>query len=114
MAPTFPQQPGVDSVNAFVDGNDLLVDCQSSGAGHEGYNLAQCYGYVLGVADADTVVRYKVGAPQLCINGVTREQIHDVVVRYLVAHPETRHTVAALLVRLALREAFPCPKDLPN
>jgi hypothetical protein len=35
----------------------------------------------------------------------------DVVLKYLDAHPETRHRSFRLLALEALKEAFPCPAD---
>ena len=42
-------------------------------------------------------------------NQVTREQVKDIAVQFLVKHPELRHLTAVSLVASALHEAFPCP-----
>jgi len=46
-----------------------------------------------------------------CIEaGVNVEQIRDVTVRFLTAHPELRHYTAAGLVAQALAQGFLCPQ----
>jgi len=51
------------------------------------------------------------GAPQaVCVSeGVTPEQLKDVVISHLLAHPEIRHEAASVLALIALQRAFPCP-----
>jgi hypothetical protein len=39
---------------------------------------------------------------------VTLQQVRDVAVEFLTAHPETRHTGAVGIVARALAGAFPC------
>jgi hypothetical protein len=40
--------------------------------------------------------------------GVTQEQIADVVIKWLDKHPEKRNLPAPYLIMKALNEAFPC------
>ena len=50
--------------------------------------------------------------PQICVpTQVPVVQEMDVVLKYLDAHPETRHRSFRLLALEALKEAFPCPAD---
>lgn len=44
-------------------------------------------------------------------DGVDTGQTVDVVIKYLKAHPESRHQPAVRLVRESLAEAFPCPTE---
>jgi hypothetical protein len=47
--------------------------------------------------------------PSACIpQHVKTEQVRDVVVQYLAAHPEIRHEAAGGHALLALQAAFPC------
>jgi hypothetical protein len=45
---------------------------------------------------------------QLVSTAVKTEQVRDVVVQYLNAHPEKRHEPAAARTLIALQAAFPC------
>jgi len=59
-----------------------------------------CYGYVAGVVD----MLYTVCLP----DGMTRQQVIDVLTLWLRDHPEKRHLPASSLVAGALKEKFPC------
>ena len=62
--------------------------------------------YVMGVTDALSLM----GA--ICTpEHFTARQAIDVVVKYLRAHPEQRPLSAAMQVRGALQEAFPCKEQ---
>ena len=98
-------------VGGFVTGNSLFDVCSDS---HH-INEAYCKGYVAGVADAisqmNAVKANGWTTPSTCIpqgEKVTQDQLKDVVVQYLTAHPEIRHVAAAGLTLLALQAAFPC------
>ena len=87
------------SVSYLETGNTLYVDCSTS------MGRAACISYVMGVTDALSLM----GA--ICIpEHFTARQAIDVVVKYLRAHPEQRPLSAAMQVRGALQEAFPCSK----
>lgn len=89
---------------AFVTGNGLYGVCTD-------YDLRQpCESFIIGVHDSISVIAQG-GAirPIFCIpQSVSNEQIRDVVIRFLVRTPETRHHYAAVLIPLALREVWPC------
>lgn len=84
----------------FFTGNDLWNHCRG-----DAIDRSACYGYIAGIADA---TEFEV--PRLiCMPAhVLMPQLHDVVIAYLEAHPETRHHAAADLVGVALLRAFPC------
>src|SRR5262249_12583087 len=93
----------------FESGNDLIQVCSDD---HH-FNQAYCNGYAVCVADALMAVNamkangYEV--PSACIPiDVKSEQVRDVVVQYLNAHPEKRHEPAAGHALVALQAAFPC------
>ena len=67
--------------------------------------LSFAKGFVTGAADATAGVTW-------CPNAdVTKEQIFQVVAKFMVVHPESRKHRAADVVRDALMEAFPCKKE---
>ena len=97
-------------VGAFENGNNLFGVCSDD---HH-FNQAYCKGYTVGVADALMIVNSQVAnvgsMPSVCLpkDHVAPEQVRDVVVQYLAAHPETRHEAAAGNALKALLAAFPC------
>jgi len=89
----------------FATGNDVFSFCSDSPAAAQFY----CLGYMVGVADAFASVRVLGVSKPFCIpNNVTREQVRDVVMQYLTAHPESRHYDGAGEALWALEAAFPC------
>jgi len=102
-------------VGAFVNGNELFRVCSDD---HH-FNEAYCKGYVVGVTDALMAVSSQVKAmgfaPSICPptigppgTNVVPDQVRDVVMQYLTAHPETRNQAAAGEEWKALLAAFPC------
>lgn len=85
----------------FVNGDQLLQNCQDRGP--------ECVGYITGVADTLEMV-----APSLTSicrpSTVEFEQIVDVLISWLTEHPAERHRPAAALAGLAFGEAWPCDK----
>ena len=64
------------------------------------WKITRCLGYVVGAID---------GMNGLCVpSGVTKGQLADVVAFHLRDNPAERHLPAALLVRKAINEKFPC------
>lgn len=86
-------------VSYFKDGNQLLQNCDRSSDFDQGI----CAGYVIGAVDG---LSAKVGKIP---DGVTIGQMKDVIIKYLVDHPESRNSPAASLVYLAVLEAWPKP-----
>ena len=85
-----------------VDGNKLLSVCSAK----EG---AACEGYILGVVGMLSEERES--KSPVCISpSVTAPQLHDVLLKFLRAHPESRSLKGAGLTVLALHQAFPCGK----
>ena len=91
-----------------ITGNELhqwLSETQNSQADtaseHQQVNIAR--GYALGVAE--TLVSSKV----ICIpDGITRDQILDIIPMMLYAQPQLGHMNANSLVSRALQDVFPC------
>ena len=99
-------------MGSFETGNDLFQFCSDS---RSIYFENYCKGYAVGVADAAMAVNamkangYPI--PSVCLPAgehVKSEQIRDVVVQYLAAHPEIRHQAAGGHALVALQAAFPC------
>src|SRR5215470_11992010 len=96
------------TIGAFETGSKLLEACSGGHDITQGY----CKGYAVGVADAISAVNANgMAIPSVCIQQrekVTTEQVRDVVVKDLAAHPETGHQTAAGHALLRLQAAFPC------
>jgi len=72
----------------------------------ERFVAVRAVGYVDGIADAAAGLGYA------CYpNGVARDEIREVVLKYLRDHPERLGDPAALLVLNGLFEAFPCKRQ---
>jgi Rap1a immunity proteins len=81
-------------------GNTLFTVCSEP---HGSESLANCYGYVVGVADTLAMTRLA------CLpRGVAVSQLTDIVLNELRNHPENRHHSAASIVAVAFKRAFPC------
>jgi hypothetical protein len=95
---------------SFENGNDLLQVCSDGRDVFQSY----CKGYAVGVVDAAMAVNAMkangFAIPSACISAdehIKSEQVRDVVVQYLTAHPEIRHQAAAGHALVALSAAFP-------
>jgi hypothetical protein len=85
-----------------------LKACQSDKPGS--FDRGLCFGYVQGVSDAIDHVRhyYELTQCPRGTTGITARQVKDVVVKYLMAHPEQRRVQAASLAFNAMVEAWNC------
>jgi hypothetical protein len=94
-----------------MSGNTLLTSCRAT-------NRTECIGYIAGLLDmysfmedAEEKTFKKGGNRPFCIpDSVTIDQVADVVVQFLNAHPTHRHYAAASLLAGAFMEGFPCPR----
>ena len=89
-----------------LKGHDLLRLCTSDARSRE---LNFCFGYIEGIRDGLVwLAAAEKSKPSVAISGkMTREQLTDVVVKYLKEHPERRDRAAGILVLIALKQAFP-------
>ncbi len=86
-----------------LSGDDLTRVCTDKDATRE----ALCVGYVSGVSETLTSVLQTSG---ICApDSVSLGKLITVVVDYIDAHPEKRHSSAVPLVWSALVDAWPCP-----
>jgi hypothetical protein len=103
VTPDFP-------VTSFVNGNELFRVCSDD------HDVAQvyCKAYVAGVMDAifgvNAMKANGYTIPSTCPpeEHLAPDQVKDLVVQYLTAHPATRHHAAAGEAWHALLAAFPC------
>jgi hypothetical protein len=106
VQPTSSQEPPAGSYQAT--GHLLLKICRGGNAGQIGY----CLGYISGISDGITTLQMLKPpnwTPICKPDWLTDRQLRDVVVKYLVDHPEERHEPISLLTVLAMRSAWPCP-----
>lgn len=105
--------PGTSESGTFNTGNTLLRHCQGNGVDQD-----YCIGYIVGVvdligalqgsSDKDGANFWKYHA--VCLpSHVEAGQIKDVVVKYLVEHPEHRDQPAAQLIIITLIATWGCP-----
>lgn len=100
-----------------VTGNELYTTCTSEDPNHDYI----CFTYITGVFEGwtltgmDDIISFPEGhsfVPDLlnfCAPvGYTRQQMVDVVIKYLEEHPEARHDYAAKLILEAHQQVFPC------
>ena len=69
-----------------------------------------CLGYIIGSTDSWASAMAAAGRPQvICIPpGASNDQITQMTVRYIRAHPEEAGSNAAVVVFAALKSTFPC------
>jgi hypothetical protein len=92
-----------------LKGHDLLRLCTSRTGSSE---LNFCFGYIEGIRDGLVwLAAAQKSKPSVAISErVTKEQLTNVIVKYVNEHPERRDRAAGLLVLIALKQAFP-PKS---
>lgn len=91
----------VKSAGAYFDtGNALLAACQGSSP----YDAGQCLGTIVGQYDMMLSLGYDCGNETI----KNKQQLRDVVVKYLRDHPAQRHDQSANLSFLAFFLAFEC------
>jgi hypothetical protein len=96
------QRPAAPQVPTRVTARTLTTLC--------GQDRSACLTYVLGAADAFASALVAAGRPQaFCFpKGTTNDQIAQLVVRYLRAHPEEGGSNAGLVILAGLTSTYPC------
>lgn len=90
---------------AGEDGNSLYANCTSG----QFADIVACNRYIVGVVDGILVVSPREKPPFVIPQGVTGQQLNDVVIAYLKDNPDKRHWEAQYLVWNAIHAAFPAP-----
>jgi hypothetical protein len=121
---TAAQKPTV--TQDMPTGNELLEDCKQAMRVIDGDTTltdkewvdgCHCTGYILGVVDgyaeteAAEKARLHFSSSLICFpkeGFMPTPQVVTLVVKYLRENPKSLHDHAALLILLALQEAFPC------
>ena len=108
------------SSNYVFTGKDMYESCTHALTGldkageYDDHRFGVCAGYIAGIIDFHTVMTTVQSLPVdvFCLpqNISTAQVIRDVA-RYLENNPEKHQDLAAYLVTLALREAYPCQED---
>jgi hypothetical protein len=98
------------SAAEFKSANSLWASC---GQTSKGLSPVVCVDYVMGVVDADTLLRsYNHFNDGLCVpDSATAGQVTDAVRKYLEQNPKKRDQGAAGVVLTALMDAFPCQAE---
>jgi hypothetical protein len=101
-APQQPQQPTGTPMPVRATARNLTAICSE--------NQAACLAYVVGAVDAyvgTSVVNF--GRAYVCIpQQVTNQQIANVAVAFMRAHPELQDMNAALVVIQGVSTSYPC------
>lgn len=94
----------------FVSGMDLLESCAPARA-DPAYRqrVAECRGYVVGVADTFDCTNALMGFTWRSNMQASQRDLVDLVIRWLRSHPQYLRYEADGLVAAALSEKFPCP-----
>lgn len=97
------------ALSGFVSGRDLLDICSPQRADPV-YRLkvAECRGYVIGIADSFDCFRQSSGFSWNGSKSTSQVALVNNVVEWLSAHPENLKLQADGLVAAALAEAHPC------
>jgi hypothetical protein len=111
---------GAESSKYVFTGKDMYESCTHALKGldktgeFDNHRFGVCAGYIAGIIDFHTVMTTVRSLPVdvFCLpqNISTAQVIRDVA-RYLENNPEKHQDLAAYLVTLALREAYPCQED---
>ena len=98
--------PPAKNVVSDVQGTELLRSCHM-GFGTNGFQF--CEAFIEGVRDGVVLATELRDAKPIIETPaeVKQEQLKAVVVKYLNEHPEEHHKPAAVLVIVALSQAFP-------
>ena len=98
--------PAHGADGGWMSGNDLLDLCTTQ----EPAKAGRCLGYITGIVDfsgsSQVEANLKYG-PLTTPPGVTAGQLRDIVVKYMKENPKYNHLVAADLVFIAIKRAFP-------
>lgn len=100
------------ALSGFVSGGDLLASCAPAQVDPV-YRLkvAECRGYVIGIADTFDCTVQASGFKWNSSTGSSQRDLVDVVVTWLKLHPEHLNYQANGLVAAALSDAYPCARQ---
>jgi len=105
------------SSNYVFTGQDIYESCRHALAGldktgeYDDHRFGVCAGYIAGIVDFHTVATTVESLPfdMFCLpKNITTAQVIRAVTQFLAGNPGKHSDLAAYLVILALREAYPC------
>ena len=107
------------SSNYVFSGKDIYESCTHALAGlaYDDHRFGVCAGYIAGIVDFHTVATTVESLPadMFCLpKDISTAQVIRDVTQYLEDNRENHHDLAAYLVLLSLREAYPCQGDIPG
>ena len=105
IRPANAQQP--DLSLSFLKGNALYEKC----TGQVQADKMFCLGYIDGVVEIFFGTKHGPPCPPA---GISDQQVKDVVINYLKAHPEKRNYTAATTVVVAVGDAWRCLRERPR
>jgi len=95
--------PGIAQAEYFDTGNDLWGLCTDNFPGHK----YLCLGLPVAYYDMMLATGYR------CVATGSREQVRDVVLKYLTDNPDKRNLPASELAMTSLTAAFQCVAPAP-
>lgn len=88
-------------------GNNLYKNCSSDTTSFEGaVSVVACNNYIVGVVDG-LVLSGEANRWFAMPDGVTGQQLQDIVLKYLRDNPNKRHLPGPVVIINAMSEAFP-------
>lgn len=115
--PSSPERtptPATQRLQPIHTGNDLYSACTPDVMGNTTAANLQCLLYIGDVSLGEKVVKFRKADGGYCIpQGVTLDQIKDIVFSYLRDTPGRRHINATNLTVEAIIQAFPACKVIP-
>lgn len=106
--PAFAQKVGI------LSGNDYLLVCRGLVERDPESNMRNAYlcsGYTQGVIHSDIAISHITGSTIACIpKNITPNQAVKVAYKYMNNNPDKTHYIAADLILVSFRNAFPCKK----
>ena len=113
-------QASAKSTNYVFTGADMYESCTHALTGldrtgeYDDHRFGVCAGYIAGIVDFHTVATTveSLNVDMFCLpKNITTAQVIRDVTQYLEDNPEKHHDLAAYLVVLALRYAYPCRQE---
>jgi hypothetical protein len=97
------------SAAGFNTGNALYTECTTDETSPVYFAAKMgCTAYIVGAADSLESMRSFSSKDQCIPENTSKQQVTDVVIKYLRDNPEQRHFTAASTAMLALSIAFNC------
>ena len=112
------------AANYVFTGEDIYGSCSHAVRGldrtaeeYDDHRFGVCAGFIAGIIDFHTVATTveSLSTEMFCLpSGISTSQVIRDVTGYLEENPERHHDLAAYLVILALRDAYPCQEPEPE